>query len=172
MPNACSSYRVARIAWTGHRPELFLSSQAAEQAVHRVAAELPRSSFLVGGQRGVDTWAAEAAHRLGIRFTLVLPLEVEAFASGWTAADRRRLEQTVDWAAEVQVVGGPSVDAAHTARNRVLATQAGLLVAVWTGQRGGGTAETIDFARAAGVPIRETLLPPSPSARLASGRGV
>ena len=127
--------------------------------------------FLVGGQRGVDTWAAEAAHRLGVPFSVYLPLPADEFAADWTLDDRCALDATLGWAAEVQVVGGPTTDAAHTARNRVLGTSADLLVAVWTGTRGGGTAETIDFARAASVPIREERLPGSATAPL-TGRGI
>jgi hypothetical protein len=160
------------IAWTGHRPDLFLDPEAARAAVEATANKVKAERFLVGGQRGVDTWAALAAHRLGVPFTLVLPLEVDAFAADWTKHDRRCLEATLGWAAEVRVVGGETQAAAYTERNRLLATSADLLVAVWTGRGGGGTAETIAFARAASVPIHDVRLPASPLGEHATGRGV
>jgi hypothetical protein len=160
------------IAWTGHRPDLFLDPEAARTAVEDTAEKLKAERFLVGGQRGVDTWAAQAAGRLGVPFTLVLPLEVEAFTAAWSADDRCLLEQTMGWAAEVRVMGGQVEAQAYTERNRFLATSADLLVAVWTGRAGGGTAETLAFARAAGVPIHEVRLPASPSGTQASGRGL
>jgi hypothetical protein len=126
---------------------------------------------LVGGQRGVDTWAALAALDLGIPFELVLPLPPDAFSEGWAAADKATLRRTVARAARAQVVGGDPATA-HSERNRLLATGADLLVAVWTRTTGGGTAETLAFARAAGTPIREVLLPPAPGARRARGRGI
>src|ERR687888_474034 len=46
-------------------------------------------------------------------------------------------------------------EAAYTERNRVLVTSADLLVAVWTGRTGGGTAETVSLAHAHGTPVRE-----------------
>lgn len=155
-----------RVAWTGHRPELFADPAAAEHAVHVVAAELAGQHgaglrFLVGGQRGVDTWAAEAAVALGVPFDLYLPLPEEVFTHGWRPADRERLAATLRTAASVRVADptGALGPAAYTARNRALALGGDLLVAVWTGRRGGGTWETVQFARAHGTPIRELLLP-------------
>jgi hypothetical protein len=165
------------IAWSGHRPELFQDRAAACASVAQIARDLVSEQagaglrFLVGGQRGVDTWAALAALDLDIPFDLVLPLDPDTFCEGWAAADKGSLRLTVARAARVQVVGGdPPV--AYRERNRLLATRANLLVAVWTGTTGGGTAETLSFARAAGTPIREVLLVPSPGARRARGRGI
>jgi hypothetical protein len=154
---------------------LFLDPPAARSAVESAAAELARSGdvsrFLVGGQRGVDTWAALAAMSLRLPFTLVLPLLVPEFSHDWSDEDRSILERTVAAAGDVRVGGGDRAGA-FTERNRVLATDADLLVAVWTGIRGGGTAETIALARAAGTPLREILLEPSPAAGFARGRGI
>jgi hypothetical protein len=166
---------VSSIGWTGHRPDLFLDQAAARAAVDHTADDLfaaRPARFLVGGQRGVDTWAAQAAHRLGVPFTLVLPLPVDAFAADWSAEDRQRLELSIAQAAELRVIGGPSPSAAYTSRNRVLATAADLLVAVWTGRAGGGTAETLELARQAGTPVREVRLPAAPGAAEAHGRGL
>src|SRR5579859_7659582 len=155
------------VAWTGHRPDLFDDPAAAEAAVATLADDLVRRhsalSFVVGGQRGVDTWAAHAAIARGVPFTLVLPLEVAQFARDWSAADRRELDLTLIRAADVRVVGGdPS--RAFTERNRLLVARANLLAAVWTGVVGGGTAETIAFAQANRTPVREVLLRPAPGA--------
>jgi hypothetical protein len=154
---------------------LFLDPPAARAAVESAATELARSGdvshFLVGGQRGVDTWAALAAMALQLPFTLVLPLPVPEFSHDWSAEDRSMLERTVAAAGDVRVIGGDRAGA-YTERNRLLATDADLLVAVWTGVRGGGTAETIALARAAGTPLREILLEPSPAAGSPRGRGI
>ena len=163
------------VAWTGHRPELFRDTVAARDTVQAIARELSRDGgatrFLVGGQRGVDTWAALSARTLSVPFVVILPLDVAEFAADWSAEDRSVLEATLAAAREVRVVGGDPAQA-FSERNRLLATNADLLVAVWTGTRGGGTAETIDFARAAGVPVREIVLEASPLADSAQGRGI
>ena len=164
-----------QIAWTGHRPELFADPAEAERVVRSTATELVVRArperFLVGGQRGVDTWAALAAHALAVPFVLVLPLEVGAFTRGWSVDDRRVLERTLDSAADVEIVGGAEARA-YRERNRRIATRGDLLVAVWAQISGGGTAETMALAREAGTPIREIILAPAPQAPRLQGRGI
>lgn len=165
------------VAWTGHRADLFRDPPAARMAVTRVASELAseypeRVHFRVGGQRGVDTWAALAARALDVPYTVILPLPPEQFVDEhWSAADRQQLADVLSGAAEVRTIGGARV-VAFTERNRALIAGADLLVAVWTATRGGGTAETIDLARAAGVHLREVRLETDPDADSAIGRGI
>src|SRR6266702_2341537 len=125
------------VSWTGHRPDLFRDPAAARTAVEATAQDLlahtQAERFLVGGQRGVDTWAAQAAIALSVPFTLVLPLEVAELTSDWSAPDRATLESVVAQASDFRIVGTSSDPAAaYTERNRQLASQADLLVAVWT----------------------------------------
>src|SRR5687767_15367924 len=71
------------VGWTGHRPDLFDDVDSAMRAVSDAAHELVSGGrverFLVGGQRGVDTWAAQAAIDNHLPFTLILPLSVPEF---------------------------------------------------------------------------------------------
>lgn len=163
------------VGWTGHRPDLFQDPAAARALVNATAQDLVSHAradrFLVGGQRGVDTWVAQAAIALGVPFTLILPLEVAAFTSDWSVDDRATLESIQTKADEVRIVGGDP-EAAYTERNRQLACGADLLVAVWTRLQGGGTAETIALARAAGTAVREIVLPVSQTAHSPHGRGL
>ena len=161
------------VGWTGHRPELFRDPTAAQASVEAAAREqvagvagVRAERFLVGGQRGVDTWAALAAIRLGVPFVLILPLEPAAFSEGWSPEDRSILDETLARAQQTRIAGG------YAERNRLLAAGADLLNAVWTGLRGGGTAETIGLARAAGTPVREIRLERAPTADAYRGRGL
>jgi hypothetical protein len=157
------------VAWTGHRPDIFLDAAAARAIVEaeaRAQRDAGAGGFLVGGQRGVDTWAAQAAISLGVPFSVVLPADPEEFARDWAETDRGALVDTLTQAVAVRVVGSYSL------RNRQLAAESQLLVAVWTGTGGGGTAETIDLARQVGTPLREILLEPSSSAGSVGGRGI
>ena len=163
------------VAWTGHRPDLFFDADAACAVVEQTARDLAHAGrvdrFLVGGQRGVDTWAAQAAVELRVPFTLILPLEVPEFAAGWPAADRAALEEQAERATQVRVVGG-SASQAYTERNRLLAASADLLVAVWTGRAGGGTAETVAFAHQLGTRVHELRLTASAAPASPGGRGI
>jgi len=159
-----------RLAWTGHRPDLFADPEAARRAVCDAARDmLPHSlleRFLVGGQQGVDTWAAQVAIDLAVPFSLFLPLSVEEFTVDWTEADRAILRAHVGQAAEVRIAGG------YRARNQLLASEGDLLVAVWTGRTGGGTAETIALAHASGTPVREVRLVGALTHGNVAGRGI
>jgi len=163
------------VAWTGHRADLFLDSDAAHTAVADTAHEVLRSGrvqrFLVGGQRGVDTWAAEAALDQHVPFTLILPLTVDAFTAEWQASDRRVLEEHLQRAEQVRVVGGPP-ESAYRERNRLLAASADVLIAVWTGRTGGGTAETVAFAHQLGTRVHEVRLAASAASAFGAGRGI
>jgi hypothetical protein len=159
------------VAWTGHRPDVFLDPSAARAAVESAARDVVDQAadrFLVGGQRGVDTWAALAAIDLTIPFVVILPFTLDEFTRDWVPADRALLERTMSDALEVRIAGG------YTRRNEALATGADLLVAVWTRILGGGTAETLELARRAGTPVREIVLEPSPAVagHGAHGRGI
>jgi predicted Rossmann-fold nucleotide-binding protein len=157
------------IAWTGHRADLFRDPDAARAAVDRTARELADAGaerFLVGGQRGVDTWAALAAIARAVPFCLILPAAVDEFARDWSERDRTLLLDVEAAAADVCIVAG------YAERNRQLARSADVLVAVWTRTAGGGTAETLEYARLVGTPVREIVLDPSARAHSASGRGI
>lgn len=158
------------VGWTGHRPEVFRDATIARARLEAAARELVAGGeveqFLVGGQRGVDAWAAQAAIGLGVPMLLILPIEADAFAAGWSPAERAVLDQTIACAVEVRLA------ADYTERNRQLATGADLLIAVWAAVRGGGTAETIVLARAAGTPVREIRLEATAGAESMRGRGI
>ena len=165
------------VGWTGQRPDLFADPAAARAAVEALArehvAEIGASGlcFLVGGQRGVDTWAAAAGISLGVDVEVVLPLPPDVFAADWAEGDRAALRAVLTVARRVEVVDGHP-DLAYAERNRRLAARGERLMAVWTGVGEGGTAETIRLARSMGTPVEERILPAAPGAEGASGRGL
>jgi hypothetical protein len=158
------------VAWTGHRPDLFRECGRVQATVSDTLRALVHAGdieqFLVGGQRGVDTWAAQAAIEAGAPFTLGLPCDVPEFTADWPPADRQLLEQHAALASAVHIADG------YTARNRWLAASANLLIAVWTGRAGGGTAETVAFARELGTPIRDIRVAGAATAGPVTGRGI
>lgn len=151
------------VAWTGHRPELFADPAAVASAIKTRARELREAhkdllAFHCGGQRGVDTWAATAAEELGISLHVYIPGSLEEFTADWTPADVATLEATLQSAEGRALVDGKDP---YLRRNAMLVEHGDLLIAVWTGLGGGGTAQTIDLARAQGRPVEEHRFPPS-----------
>lgn len=159
-----------KVAWTGHRPEYFRDPAPVEREVERIAASLSAEFgrhlvFVTGGQRGVDTWAALAAQRLGLPLHLYLPLPAHLFTADWTnPQDVVVLMQTWDYASQKTVIdeaGSLPHSAAYDRRNQALVDNADRLVAVWTGVEMGGTYYTVNYARARGKPISEFRFPRS-----------
>jgi hypothetical protein len=167
-----------RVAWTGHRPELFDRPDGPRELVTRETDRLlaergPRLVVLSGGQRGVDLWAASAARERGVRLELLLPAPPALLSAAWPADDATALSSLLGYAAQVVLFGeNPADPAGYDARNRALAAKCDLLVAVWTGLEQGGTFFTLTEARALGKPIREFHLEPSDYRPSPDERGV
>lgn len=167
------------VAWTGHRPDLFAAPDDVASTVADLAAALRARygadlTFHCGGQRGVDTWAAIAARRLGVPLHLYLPLPPDQFAADWSPDDVRALDASWAYAVARTVVDPAAApgELAYRERNRLLASQGERLIALWTGLGGGGTAETIALARALGRPVEEHRFAPSGQVPRPGERGV
>ncbi|MDT3399453.1 hypothetical protein RKE29_22870 [Streptomyces sp. B1866] len=107
--------------------------------------------------RGADTLFAEALLDAGGRLVVVIPSEDyrRAKVKPDHAPVFDRLAAAAD---EVLVMPYPTADRrAYEAANAVLLERADRLVAVWNGQpptgKGGGTADVVAQARAAGIPV-------------------
>jgi DNA recombination-mediator protein A len=170
-------HRSVNVGFTGHRPELFADADRARAAVHdelsELHAEAPGSlTVIAGGQRGVDTWAALAAVALEIPFVLVLPAPVEELTRDWPIEDVRVLADLRRAALREELIDARAACDAYMRRNARIAELAHVLIAVWTGVEGGGTAETLAFARQRNTSVREVRLPAAPDAASARGRGI
>jgi hypothetical protein len=167
-----------RVAWTGHRPELFAHPSEAAVLVRdetrRLWDELgPDLVVLSGGQRGVDLWAALAARDLELRLRLYLPAPAALLSAEWPTRWAEALTSAQTHAEQLVVCGqDPRHAQGYEARNVALATECELLVAVWTGQTSGGTWHTISEARRLGRPIRQHLLERSAYAPRPGERGI
>jgi uncharacterized phage-like protein YoqJ len=156
-----------RVAWSGHRPELFArpdqARQVVEQETGRLAAQYGGELVVLsGGQRGVDLWAASAARTHSLRLELLLPTPVAAFSAHWLPDDAVELAEAAEYASTVRVFGADAADpSSYEARNQALAAECDLLVVIWTGLEQGGTFFTLTKARALGKEIREHRLEPS-----------
>src|SRR4051812_28632001 len=132
------------VGWTGHRPDIFREPRDARNLIDLIAREMARAGdveFMCGGQRGVDLWVAAAAHALSIPFTIVLPIAMRSFTSGWDSADVGELPRLLAASTDVEIVDRRAVmgPLAYDRRNELIAGRSDRLVAVWTDMRRGGT---------------------------------
>lgn len=154
-------------AFTGHRPRKFpwsynesdarcvaLKETLAKEIVKLVEAGY--TDFFSGMAEGADTWAALAVLALkkenpALKLHCVLPCEGQA--DRWSDSARERYHMIVARADFVGYVSRKYYDGCMLARNRRLVDQAGILLAVYNGERRGGTAATVRYARKAGREI-------------------
>jgi hypothetical protein len=147
-----------RVAITGHRPgHLRTHGVEARRAGERmvaaaIAAAERRGEPLelrVGGALGIDRAVADAAREARdagarLRLVIAIPFPVEIMGAKWPETDRARLREELAAADEVL---GPVSETyavwAYGERNRVLLDSADVLLACWTGDPTGGTADAI-----------------------------
>lgn len=154
-------------AFTGHRPSKFpwrydeTDSRCValkEELTGQISklAEAGVTDFFSGMAEGTDTYCAQIVLDLrrknpALNLHCVLPCEGQA--DRWSASARERYHMIVAQADFVDYVSRKYYDGCMLARNRRLVDQAGILLAVYNGERRGGTAATVRYARKAGREI-------------------
>lgn len=154
------------VAVTGHRPERFGDDSACmgvRCALWATLSSLDPDKLLTGGARGVDLWAAQwATHyadEIGTPFVVALPFI--GHTALWSQRDVEEYDRTMKdgyksgTLSRIEFLGSSSrKSAAYFKRNRYLVDNCDLLVAVYDGKPGGGTAYTVEYARKVGREIR------------------
>lgn len=167
-------------AFTGHRPHKFpwRYNEADERCVALKAALTKQimtlvdagvTDFYCGGADGVDCWAASIVLDLrkknpALRLHCILPHEGQA--DKWSDSSQERYRFILSQADSVDYVSHDYYDGCMLDRNRRLVDAADLLLAVYNGERRGGTAATVRYARKSGHKI--TILDPV-SLKVSSG---
>ena len=163
-------------AFTGHRPKklpwkydekdarcIALKAVLTEQIVR--LAEAGVTDFFSGMALGVDTWAALAVLDLreknpSVRLHCVLPCEGQEAA--WATPAQVRYRHILSEADSVAYVKRLYDEKCMLDRNQQLVDSAGIIIAVYNGEKRGGTAATVRCAQKAGREIicihPETLL--------------
>ena len=154
-------------AFTGHRPNklpwrydetdsgcVALRSVLAEQI--GLLAEAGATQFLSGMAEGVDTWAALSVLKLreknpAIKLHCILPCTSQA--EKWSASSRDRYRSILELADSIVYVSRDSHKNCMLDRNRFLVNHADCVLAVYNGERRGGTAATVRYAQKLGREI-------------------
>lgn len=154
-------------AFTGHRPSKLpwkyneedmrcveLKAVLAQQIEMLTAAGV--TDFYTGMALGVDTWAAMAVLDLRekmpvVKLHCVLPCEGQQ--ASWAATAQLRYKHILDQADSTQYVSRVYHKNCMLERNQRLVDSAAFLLAVYNGEKRGGTAATLRYAQKAGREI-------------------
>ena len=151
-------------AFTGHRPHKFpwRYNEADEGCValketlrNQIVALVDNgiTDFFSGGADGVDCWAALIVLELkkanpALRLHCILPHEGQA--DKWSDSAQERYHSILSQADTIEYVSREYYDGCMIDRNHRLVEAAGLLLAVYNGERRSGTAATVRYARKLG----------------------
>ena len=148
-------------AFTGHRPHklpwryneadgrcLTLKVALSERITRLVDAGM--TDFYSGGADGVDCWASLIVLELrkknpALRLHLILPHEGQA--DKWSDSAQERYHSILEQADSIAYMSREYYDGCMLDRNHRLVEAAGTLLAVYNGERRGGTAATVRYAR-------------------------
>ena len=139
------------VAGTGHRkwqPDVARQVQAwiREQLQARKPVQV-----ISGMALGFDTWLVEEALRQGIPFVAAVPFEGQEWR--WPRRAQERYQELIQHAAEVQIIcQGPYSPKMFQVRNEWMVDRCDLLLAAWTGEKG-GTANCTRYAQRVGREI-------------------
>ncbi len=154
-------------AFTGHRPKKFpwgydeadVRCVALKKALTEQIAKLVDAGytdFLSGMAEGTDTWTALAVlafkkENPALRLHCVLPCEGQA--DKWSASAQELYFSILEQADSVVYVSREYSKDCMLKRNRYLVDHASCLLAVYNGERRGGTAMTVRYAQKMGREI-------------------
>ena len=150
--------RKPRCCFTGHRPEKLAMPE--QQMAALLETEIRRAidrqftTFISGMAKGVDVVAAEIILRLreqDDRLKLICALPYPSFGLHWDGGWTDRFQRVLAQADLERTICSSFSYASYQARNEWMCRHSGLIIAVFTGERG-GTKNTLDYARKIGVP--------------------
>ena len=152
--------RETAVCFTGHRHLPPRGERAIRDRTEDAMRELIRrgfDTFLVGGALGFDTLAQLTAIRLRaelpyLRVLMVIPCEGQD--ARWSEKDRSMYRNLLRLADERIVLRGAYTPSCMHERNRYMIDHSAACIACWDGRTGGGTAATVRYAAARGVPVR------------------
>ena len=112
--------------------------------------------FISGMARGVDTWCAERVLNLkkkGFDITLECAIPCETQTIYWNKKDQKRYHDIVLQCDKITMVQNEYTRDCFMKRNKYLVDNTDFVIAVWNGQKSGGTYQTIEYARSKERPI-------------------
>jgi uncharacterized phage-like protein YoqJ len=140
------------VAFTGHRPDKLggyklpnPTYQFVCQQIEQALKELQPEKVISGMALGVDQWAANIAHKLGIPFIAAVPFTGQEKA--WPAPSQKTFNTLIKLASEVVIVSeGGYAAYKMQIRNEWMVDRCDKLIAIWDGTPG-GTGNCVKYAQ-------------------------
>ena len=140
---------------TGHRPPTLggynipnPTYDAVRDAIREKFEELKPEKIVSGMAQGVDQWAAEIAVEMNIPFIAAIPCDNQD--SNWPQSSKDHYQELLSKAEScVNVSPGPYTKDCMHKRDQWVVDNSDNLLAVWNGQRYGGTFATVRMAEKA-----------------------
>ena len=146
------------VAFTGHRPNKLGGYRTPNPIYNWVTwciqeqlEELKPTLVISGMALGVDQWAAQIAHDMGIPFLAAIPFQGQEKA--WPAHSQAAFKNLLLKSCEIVVVSpGEYTPYKMRVRNAYMVDRCDSLIAVWDGTPG-GTGNCVEYAEACGKQI-------------------
>lgn len=141
------------VAFTGHRPDKLGGYILPNPTYNYVCQEIEKNLKLLkiektisGMALGADQWGAFISHRLGIPFIAAIPFEGQE--KKWPSKSQKLYHKLISLAAEVVIVspGGYAIEKMQI-RNQFMVDLCDKLLAIYNGDKTGGTANCINYGK-------------------------
>jgi len=140
------------IAGTGHRPPKIGGYQLPNpiynyicQQTEKILIEQKPDQVLTGMAQGFDSWLAFIAIKLAIPFVAVIPFEGQE--KKWPQASQTKYHKLMAKASDIAIVSSGNYSAEKMQlRNQYLVDHCHKLIAVFDGEKQGGTYNCIQYA--------------------------
>jgi uncharacterized phage-like protein YoqJ len=141
------------VAFTGHRPNKLGGYKLPNKIynyvckeIERILIELKPSKVISGMALGIDQWAANIAINLEIPVLAAVPFKGQE--SAWPESSQKIFNKLIARASEVVIVseGGYSAHKMQI-RNEWMVDNCNTLIAVYNGDKSGGTFNCVTYAK-------------------------
>lgn len=141
-----------KIAFTGHRPDKLGGYNLPNpvyihvcQEIDKTLKELKPEKVITGMALGIDQWAASIAYKLKIPYLAAIPFESQECK--WPEKSQKTYRMLRKLASE-EVIVSEGGYAAHKMqiRNEWMVNNCDILIAIYNGDKSGGTYNCIEYA--------------------------
>ena len=155
--------RQHRCCFTGHRPEKLeqpeiVVVEALKKEIRTAIAD-GFQTFISGMARGVDLWAAEEVLTFrdeGAAVRLICASPYQGFENRWSPGWQERYRQVLERADLVRFICPVYSPDCFQRRNEWMVDHSARVIAIYNGE-GGGTRNTVAYAKQNGVPVVNVL---------------